>query len=63
MNHDNSKIIQANAIAVSFYNQQIYGAKNAVLAWSQVAMRLRLIKDLRIHIAKLVWEKRREGKY
>ena len=57
-----SRIGPANQ-AVSFYNSQIKSARLAVDTWALVAKRLRLIKDMRIYIAKMIWEARFEANY
>ncbi len=49
--------------AVSFFSSQIKSARLAVDTWTLVATRLHVIKDLRIYIAKLIWEARFEANY
>ena len=49
--------------AVSFYSSQIESARLAVDAWTIVATRLHLIKDMRIYIGKMIWEGRFEANY
>ncbi len=49
--------------AVSFYESQIKSARLAVDTWTLVATRLHLIKDMRIYIAKMIWEARFEANY
>ncbi len=49
--------------AVSFYSSQIKSARLAVDTWTLVAARLHLIKDMRIYISKLIWERRFEANY
>ena len=58
----NSLISPANQ-AVSFYSSQIESACLAVDAWTLVATRLHLIKDMRIFIGKIIWEARFEANY
>ncbi len=57
-----SRIGPANQ-AVSFYSSQIKSARLAVDAWTFVATRLHLIKDMRIYIGKMIWEARFEANY
>ncbi len=49
--------------AVSFYDSQIKSGRLAVDTWSLVSTRLHVIKDMRINIAKLIWEARFEANY
>ncbi len=49
--------------AISFYKCQVASARLAVDAWALVAIRLQLIKDIRIFIGKLIWEGRFEANY
>ena len=58
----NSRIGPANQ-AVSFYSSQIKSARLAVDAWTLVAARLHLIKDMRIYIGKMIWEGRFNANY
>ncbi len=49
--------------AVSFYSSQIKSARLAVETWTLVATRLRVMKDMRILIGKMIWEARFEANY
>ena len=49
--------------AVSFYESQIKSARLAVDTWTLVATRLRVIKDMRIYVSKIIWEARFEANY
>ncbi len=49
--------------AIAFYDSQVKAARLAVDTWAQVATRLRLIKDMRILIGKMIWEARFEANY
>ena len=49
------KLKEHAKIAVSFYDEQIKATKNAMRAWTLVGIRLRVVKDVRILIAKLIW--------
>lgn len=44
--------------AIEFYEAQVKAARHAVDAWSMVATRLKVVKDIRILIAKKVWAAR-----
>ena len=49
--------------AVSFYYFQIDSARLAVDTWTLVSTRLRMIKDMRVFIGKMIWEARFEANY
>ncbi len=49
--------------AVSFYDSQIESARLAVDTWTLVSVRLCLIKDMRIYVARMIWEARFEANY
>ncbi len=49
--------------AVSFYDSQINSARLAVEAWTLIATRLHMIKDMRSSIGKMIWEARFEANY
>ena len=49
--------------AVSFYSFQIKSVRLAVDTWTLVSTRLRLIKDMRIYIGKIIWAARFEAIY
>ncbi len=49
--------------AVSFYDSQTRLACLAVDTWTLVAMRMHVIKDVRILIGKMIWEARFEANY
>ncbi len=49
--------------AISFYEHQVKAARLAVDTWTMISIRLILIKDMRIFIAKMIWEKRFEAIY
>ena len=57
-----SRIGPANQ-AVSFYSSQIKSVRLAIDTWTLVATRLRLIKDMRMFIGKMIWEARFEANY
>ncbi len=58
----NSCIDSANQ-AVRFYDSQINSARLAVDTWTLVGIKLRVVKDVRILIGKMIWEGRYESKY
>ena len=49
--------------AIAFYDMQIKACFDAIRAWTQVGIRLNVVKDIRIIIGKRIWEARGEGKY
>ncbi len=57
-----SLIIPAHQ-AVSLYDSQMKSARLAVDAWILVGIRLKIVKDLRILIGKMIWDARFEANY
>jgi hypothetical protein len=49
--------------AIAFYEAQIQAAKDAMRAWTQVGIKLKVVKDVRKLIAKLIWDSREEALY
>jgi hypothetical protein len=49
--------------AIAFYEAQIKATKDAMHAWTQVGIKLKVVKDVRKLIAKLIWEAREESLY
>jgi hypothetical protein len=49
--------------AEAFYQLQLMSTRNAVNVWTLVGIRLKVVKDIRIMIAKMIWETREEGLY
>ncbi len=49
--------------AIDFYDGQIKAACRAIDAWTIIATRLNLMKDMRISIGKMIWEMRFEANY
>jgi len=47
--------------AIAFYEAQIQATKDAMRAWTQVGMKLKVVKDVRKLIAKLIWDSREEA--
>lgn len=47
--------------AIKFYTAQLFACRSAVDTWSLCAMRLKLYKDIRVLIAKIVWDSRSEA--
>ncbi len=48
---------------ITFYSSQVKSARLAVDIWTLVSTRLRMIKDMRIYIGKMIWEARFEANY
>ena len=49
--------------AIAFYEAQIKATKVAMCAWTQVGIKLKVVKDVRKLIAKLIWDSREEALY
>jgi hypothetical protein len=49
--------------AIAFYEAQIKATKDAMRVWTQVGIKLKVVKDVRKLIAELVWESREEALY
>jgi TPR repeat protein len=49
--------------AIAFYEAQIEACRLAVLEWTKVGLRLGVVKDVRILIAKQIWEAREEAMF
>jgi TPR repeat protein len=49
--------------AIAFYESQINTTKVAMLAWTLVGIKLKVVKDVRKLIAKLIWDAREEALY
>jgi hypothetical protein len=47
--------------AIAFYEAQIKATKDAMHAWTQVGIKLKVVKDVRKLIAKLIWDSREEA--
>ncbi len=60
---DFNRVIGDANHAIEFYENQIKSARLAVDTWSLVATRLRVVKDMRIYVGKMIWEGRFEANY
>jgi TPR repeat protein len=49
--------------AIAFYEAQIKATKNAMRAWTLVGVKLKVVKDVRKLISKLIWDSREEALY
>jgi hypothetical protein len=49
--------------AIAFYEAQIQATKDAMHAWTQVGIKLKVVKDVRKLIAKWIWDSREEALY
>jgi hypothetical protein len=49
--------------AIAFYEAQIKATKDAMRAWSLVGIKLKVVKDVRKLIAKLIWDAREQALY
>jgi hypothetical protein len=50
-------------IAVQFFEFQLQSYLDAVNCWSVIAKRKHVVKDIRLLIAKLIWEQRNDAQY
>jgi hypothetical protein len=50
-------------VAIGFYKGQCCAARAAVDTWTVIGLRNHVVKDIRIMIAKLIWELRDEAEY
>jgi hypothetical protein len=57
-----SRIVPAKQ-AIAFYEAQIKATKDAMRAWTLVGIKLKVVKDVRKLIAKLIWNSREEALY
>jgi hypothetical protein len=62
-NYDFAASVSLAERAVKFHDAQLAAARAAALAWSLVGIRLRVVKDIRIVIAKLIWAGRNRADY
>lgn len=58
----NSWIGAANR-AVDFFSFQISAARKAIDTWTMVALRFGVVKDVRIVIARMIWQARESADY
>ena len=49
--------------AIAFYEAQITATKDAMRAWTLVGIKLKVVKDVRKLIAKLIWDSKEEALY
>jgi TPR repeat protein len=49
--------------AIAFFETQIKATKDAMHAWTQVGIKLKVVKDVRKLIAKLIWDSREVALY
>ncbi len=56
-------LVNDSLIAVLFYSDQVKKCRLAVDAWTMVGRRLKVVKDVRNIISKLIWEARDEANY
>ncbi len=58
-----SERAQPHQAAVAFYDNCCTKTRVAIYAWTIVASKLRVVKDIRIMIAKMIWKTKNEGLY
>jgi hypothetical protein len=49
--------------AIAFYEAQIKATKDAMRAWTLVGIKLKVVKDVRKLIVKLIWDSRKQALY
>jgi hypothetical protein len=49
--------------ATAFYESQIKATKDAMRAWTLVGIKLKVVKDVRKLIAKMIWDSREDALY
>ncbi len=49
--------------AIDFFIAQSFAARQAVDTWTRVGIRLKIVKDIRIIIGKMIWEARSDAEY
>ena len=62
-NDDFESRIKLAKQAIAFYEAQIKATKDAMRAWTLVGIKLKVVKDVRKLIAKLIWDSREEALY
>jgi hypothetical protein len=62
-NSDYDKYMELGSIALKFYNTQMLWYRRAVDCWTFVGLRNSVVKDIRLLIAKIIWDSRIEGLY
>jgi hypothetical protein len=60
---DFEAVSRSAEIAIDFYAFQLRSARAGVDAWSIMAKRLGVVKDMRLMIARLIWEGRSDAKF
>ena len=61
--YDFGSLIGPAKQAIAFYEAQIKATKDAMHAWTLVGIKLKVVKDVRKLIAKLIWDSREEALY
>jgi hypothetical protein len=61
--YDFDSLIGPAKQAIAFYEAQIQATKDAMRAWTLVGIKLKVVKDVRKLIAKLIWDSREEALY
>jgi TPR repeat protein len=59
--HDFDSLIGPAKQAIAFYEAQIKATRDAMRAWTLVGIKLKVVKDVRKLIAKLIWDSREEA--
>jgi hypothetical protein len=61
--YDFDSLVNPAKQAIAFYEAQIKATKAVMHAWTQVGIKLNVVKDVRKLIAKLIWDSREETLY
>ena len=59
--YDFDSLIGPAKQAIAFYEAQIKATRDAMRAWTLVGIKLKVVKDVRKLIAKLIWDSREEA--
>jgi len=61
--YDFDSLVNPAKQAIAFYEAQIKATKDAMRAWTLVGIKLKVVKDVRKLIARLIWDSREEALY
>jgi hypothetical protein len=57
------QLMNSAAFALEFYESQLLASKRAVAAWTVIGKRFNVVKDVRLIVARMIWEVREECFY
>ena len=61
--YENEECLEEGEQAVAFYDSQILACRKAVNCWTLIGIRFHVVRDVRILIARLVWNARGNAEY